>query len=94
MTQVNKWDIWLEENFSALRPIFEKSLGVKETVLSREFSVFDKTKIYFAVLAGRRHNFNELTRRLKRNDLKKNIELFHYDNLLDSCRMAIGSATY
>lgn len=46
-------------------------------------------------MAGRRANFNDKTRRLRRlSDTKDNILILHYDNLLDDARDLIGSKTY
>ncbi|HEY4063623.1 MAG TPA: Shedu anti-phage system protein SduA domain-containing protein [Puia sp.] len=94
LNQVEKWESWLEANFAHLRPIFEKSMGPKNASLAREFTIFDKTRIHFAIVAGRRKNFNDLTQRLQRKKEEERIKIFHYDNLLEDIALAIGSPTY
>ncbi len=92
--QCEEWEVWLEENFSHLRLIFESILN-KDTSLPREFSVFDKTRIHYVVVAGRRPGFNEKTYRLRRNDLeRRNLLVLHYDNLIDYAKEAIGTFTF
>ena len=82
--QLNDWDYWLEKNFSNLIPVFEKYLGFHENVLPKEFYQLDKTRINYAVVAGRRSNFSEKTYRLKRKLWRENnFLLLHYDNLID-----------
>jgi len=92
--QIDDWEFWLEANFSNLRLVFEQALGRNEP-LPKEFTVFDKTRIHFVVVAGRRNNFNEKTYRLQRANLEqRKLQIFHYDNIIDFTTEAIGTATY
>lgn len=94
LKQVNDWEFWLEENFSSLRPIFQKYIG-NDKVLPTEFSQFDKSRIHFAIVAGRRNDYNDFTYRLRRNTLKKNnILIIHYDNLVDSANELLSKGWY
>lgn len=92
--QIDDWELWLESNFSNLRLVFEQALG-KNQQLPKEFTVFDKTRIHFVVVAGRRNDFNEKTYRLQRTSLEqRKLQIFHYDNITDSATEAIGTTTY
>jgi len=83
INQINDWNIWLEENYSSISAVFGKSLGEKGQ-MPKEFFKLDKSRLHFAVIAGRRADFNEKTYTLKRKLLKENnIQIFHYDNLID-----------
>ncbi len=92
--QVDDWEMWLEENFSNLRLVFEQALNVKEK-LPKEFSVFDKTRMHFVVVAGRRSDYKEKTYRLQRKNLEeRKLYVFHYDNIVDFATSIIGSPSY
>jgi len=92
--QIDDWEIWLEENFSHLRPEFEKALS-KTKQLPREFTVFDKTRIHFVVVAGRRNDYSEKTYRQRRSNFEqRKLLVVHYDNLIDHANEKIGTSTY
>lgn len=92
--QVEDWEIWLERYFSNLEPVF-KGLQGKRDVLPDEFRKFDKTRIHFVVVAGKRTDYNERTYRLKRSNFdQRKIRVVHYDNLIDSANETIGEHTY
>ena len=53
--------------------------------MPNEFRTLNKSRINYLVIAGRRSDFNENTYDLKRRLLRsEQINLLHYDNLLDS----------
>ncbi len=94
LNQVNDWDRWLDENYSSLAETFTKYKH-PEYDLPEEFYKLDKTRIKYAVVAGRRDAFTKKLRRKRRklfDDSK--INLLHYDNLCDSAISAIGNNTY
>lgn len=92
--QIEDWEFWLEQNFSNLKLVFE-GLQNKRLTLPKEFRDFDKTRVHFVVVAGRRNNYTERTYRLRRNNLdQRKLFVIHYDNLIDFSNQAIGSATY
>lgn len=92
--QIEDWEIWLEGNFSHLRLVFEQALNRSEK-LPKEFTAFDKTRIHYVIIAGRRSDYNEKTYRLQRNNLEqRKLQIFHYDNLVDFATEAIGTYTY
>ena len=63
--------------------------------LPNEFLILDKSRIHYAVVAGRRCDFNEKTYKIKRDyKIEQNITLLYYDNLYDSAKYVIGKATY
>jgi hypothetical protein len=92
--QIDDWEIWLEENFSHLRLVFEQALNKTEK-LPKEFTVFDKTRMHYVVVAGRRIDYNERTYRLQRKNLEeRKLQVFHYDNIVDFAKEVIGSPSY
>jgi len=92
--QLNDWDKWLEANYYSLRLVFDKYIGKTEQ-LPREFHEFDKSRMHFVVIAGRRKDFNENTYQLRRRLLKSNnILLLHYDNLFDSAKRLLHAGNY
>jgi len=92
--QIDDWEIWLEENFSHLRLVFEQALSKTEK-LPKEFSIFDKTRMHYVVVAGRRNDYNEKTYRLQRSNLEqRKLQVFHYDNLVDFAKETIGTHSY
>ena len=92
--QVDDWDEWLEANYSSLRETFEKYKN-PNMQLPYEFLFLDKSRIHYAVVAGRRNDFNEKTYRKKRiYKREEKITLLHYDNLYDSAINVIGKSTY
>lgn len=92
--QIDDWEMWLEQNFSNLRLVFEQTLNSTKK-LPKEFSVFDKTRMHYVVVAGRRTDYNEKTYRLQRSNLEqRKLQVFHYDNLMDFANEAIGTSTY
>lgn len=94
LKQVEDWDIWIEKNFSNLELVFE-GLQKKDEVLPKEFRNFDKTRVHFVVIAGRRNDYSERTYRLRRNNLEqRKVLVIHYDNLIDYSNETIGTSTY
>lgn len=92
--QVKDWDRLLQGNFSSLIESFKKYTK-PGTTFSNEFHKFDSSRIHFAVVAGRRSNFNDVTYAIKREkDKKENIKIFHYDNLCDYAKSNLNSNTY
>lgn len=89
-SQIKDWEIWLEKNFNILTEFFLKKIKPNDT-LPTEFYNFDRTRIHYVVVAGRRSDFNERTYRLAREHLSKNIHYIHYDNLIDICNELIIS---
>lgn len=83
LQQVEDWSTWLDANFSHLKLLFEKHKN-SNVELPDEFIALDKSRIHFAVVAGRRSDFNDKTYRLARKHRKNNIQILHYDNLIDS----------
>jgi hypothetical protein len=94
INQIDDWEKWLEENFSHLRLVFEGALGKSES-LPKEFTVFDKSRIHFVVVGGRRTDYDEKTYRLRRTNLEqRKLQILHYDNLIDLANETIGGYTY
>jgi hypothetical protein len=92
--QIDDWEMWLEENFSHLRLVFEQALRKTEK-LPKEFTVFDKTRMHYVIVAGRRTDFNDKTYRLQRSNLEqRKLQVFHYDNLVDFATETIGTHSY
>ncbi|MEN1761577.1 Shedu anti-phage system protein SduA domain-containing protein [Anoxynatronum sibiricum] len=94
LNQVQDWDTWLDSNYSSLYEVFSK---YKHPEIQRdgEFLKYDKTRIHFVVVAGRRDDFTEKTYRIKRSKFdREKISVLHYDNLFDVAKELIGKSTY
>ena len=90
--QINDWKIDIESSFSNLTNEFKKQATEQ---LPDEFYTYDSTRMHYVVVAGRRDDFNDKTRRLARaSEEDSKIKILHYDNLLDIARNAIGNPTY
>jgi len=94
LKQIEDWDSWLDGNFSHLKLLFQKHLGTKNS-LPDEFISLDKTRIHYALVAGRRSDYKDKTYRLRRKlKRERNITLLHYDNLLDTLQLFKSSGNY
>ncbi len=94
LNQISNWDAWLDANFPTLREVFEKYKNQSE-LLPSEFTMLDKSRIYYVVIAGRRNDFSDKTYRKRRKRSRNAAELIlHYDNVLDTARNVIGRDTY
>ncbi len=92
--QIEDWEFWLEQYFSNLKLVFE-NMQNKNEILPNEFRDFDKTRIHFAIVAGRRNDYTDRTYRSRRKNLEeRKLHIIHYDNLIDFASEAIGSNTY
>lgn len=92
--QIEDWDEWLENNFSSLQEYFRKN-SKEGSLLPDEFLRLDKSRINYVVVAGRRDDFVEKTYRIQRKAFKnQQINLIHYDNVLDAVEMLYSSRTY
>jgi hypothetical protein len=94
LNQIEEWTTYLEKNFPILKTVFEKQLN-PEKQLPDEFCQLDKTKIEFAVVAGRRNDFQPKTYRIRNKTWKNSgILIRHYDNLIDNAKNVIQNAKY
>lgn len=92
--QIEDWEIWLEQNFPNLELVFKKALQRGEK-LPEEFRKYDKSRIHYVVIAGRRDDYDEKTYRLRRNNhQQRQLLILHYDNLIDYSKEIIGKPTY
>jgi hypothetical protein len=92
--QIDDWSAWLEAQYYSLKETFNKYKKNGET-LPEEFLTMDKSRIHFAVVAGRRKDFKDKTYRIKRSKFsKEGCLLLHYDNLVDAAGYIIGQNTY
>jgi hypothetical protein len=94
VNQIEDWQVWLEKNFSNLKPYFDKYRN-HDNSLPDEFYEYDKTRMHFAVVAGRREHFKNATYRKKRKLLlESDIRLLHYDNLIDCAESMMAAGNY
>lgn len=92
--QIDDWEFWLEKNFSHLELVFESSKN-KSKLLPDEFRGFDRTRIHYVIVAGRRKDYSERTYRLRRSNRdQRKLSIIHYDNLVDYAKATIGTSTY
>lgn len=99
MNQVEEWKGWISEYYSSFQETFNKYKH-PNIPLPREFMSLDATRLHYAVVAGRRYDFekqgtNKRTYRIQRRTLEEQkIRLIHYDNLYDTSKAIVGKATY
>jgi len=94
LAQIQDWNEWLESRYVALQETFGKYIQ-PDTTLPSEFTCLDKSRLHFVVVAGRRHNFQDRTYRIRRKKLSsEQCLLLHYDNLYDAAKYLIGKETY
>ncbi|MFC6040128.1 Shedu anti-phage system protein SduA domain-containing protein [Paenisporosarcina macmurdoensis] len=93
LSQTEDWENWLEKYHGSLRETLEKHLNPSKQLPS-EFFTNDKTRWHYVVVAGKRSDFQEKTRKLKRNLLPSRKLLLHYENLIDSSEAVIGKPCY
>ena len=92
INQINDWKAFIQSNYSTITAEFKKHTTKQ---LPDEFYDYDATRMNFVVVAGRRNDFNDKTRRLRRSlEKDSEIKLLHYDNLVDIARSTIGNWTY
>ncbi|OEF95972.1 Shedu anti-phage system protein SduA domain-containing protein [Desulfuribacillus alkaliarsenatis] len=92
INQIEDWKIWLNSNYSAFNePLLKSCKGE----LSHEFYKYEPNRFHYAIVVGRRENFNEKTYILKRSlRNQQNINLLHYDNLIDKASRLIEEPSY
>ncbi len=94
LSQVSNWDEWIDGNFSSLREIFQRYKNPEES-LPNEFVTLDKSRIHYAVIAGRRRDFSDATYRASRKSRRDSVTtVLHYDNVVDAARDIIGCETF
>jgi hypothetical protein len=96
LKQIEDWDHWIDGHFGYLKLMFQKYLGTIETkIMPDEFITLDKTRIHYALVAGRRKDYKERTYRARRKlKRERNITLLHYDNLIDAVQLFKQSGNY
>lgn len=81
LNQIEDWKREIEGHYELIAQEFTKHTD-KE--LPEEFSTFDRTRVHYAVITGRRDDYSDNTYRMRRTRFQENnIEMMHYDNLLD-----------
>ncbi len=92
LSQIDMWKAFIEGYYSALTSEFEKYAA---RPLDTEFTKFDSTRMHYVVVAGRRSDYKDRTRRLQRlKEKNENIKVLHYDNILDNARRLIEAQSY
>lgn len=93
LKQIRDWQAYIAANYAVLYEEFKK---YTPKVLPEEFLRYDPTRMHYAVVAGRRQDFDDPTIRVLQRQLEKesDIKLLHYDNLLDDSRRLIGMSSY
>jgi hypothetical protein len=92
LNQIGDWDNWIDSNYTSLKETFDKYKKPDET-LPEEFTHLDKSRMHYAVIAGRRGDFTKKTYRIRRKRGNDAL-ILHYDNLVDSATNIIGKNTY
>jgi len=92
--QIKDWMQFLEENYSTVNSEFMKYS--RNVAMPVEFVKYDSTRMHYAVVVGRRNDFEHpYTRREQRRiEMVDGIKIIHYDNLLEDARGIIGKNSY
>ncbi len=91
LKQIDQWKRWIQKHYMSLIESFAKETNKS---LPREFYELDTTRIHYALVVGRRSDFNDTTYNTKRSLLKEqSINLLHYDNLYDLAEKIIDKST-
>jgi hypothetical protein len=90
--QIEDWRAWIQAHYANLREVFDKQKTQGEP-LPDEFVNLDLSRMHFAIVAGRRTDFQDRTYRTRRTE-RDTVLLLHYDNLIDSAKEVIGRQTY
>lgn len=83
--QIYDWQAWMDENNVLFYEKLSEYSGKLE--LPQELQKYDSSRFHYVTVAGLRDDFDPVTYRRRRNQLKKeDILLLHYDNLYDSAK--------
>lgn len=94
ISQLEEWKRWLPSNYSSFGENLRKYKNPAFDLLE-EFYVLDMSRFHYVVIAGRRTDFKDLTYIIKRERKKADdIDIIHYDNLIDYSNNLIGKITY
>ena len=94
ISQVCDWDEWIDSNYQTLSELFNRYKKPEDN-LPDEFYKLDKSRVHYAVIAGRREHYNDKTYRLRRKEREqRKITLLHYDNLIFFLENLVGKSTY
>ncbi|MED1746659.1 Shedu anti-phage system protein SduA domain-containing protein [Brevibacillus borstelensis] len=92
--QIKDWKNWLYGNYLTFSSTLKRYKHPNRQ-LPDEFYTLDPTRFNYVVVAGRREDFNDTTRRIRREHLEEQkIRLLHYDNLCDSTKVLIEKRNY
>lgn len=92
--QIRDWRNWLNGNFSTFTSTI-KNYKHPVNQMPDEFYSYDPTRCHYVVVAGRRDDLNDTTRRIRREHLEEQkIRLLHYDNIIDTTLDIIKRQNY
>lgn len=81
LNQIDDWKTAIVADFSLLEREFEKYTNKK---LPDEFHRCDTTRYHYAVISGRREDYNDVSyTERRRKAQERDIEIYHYDNICD-----------
>jgi hypothetical protein len=94
LKQIEDWDEYIDGNFTNLNLLFQNAKQTG-THLPDEFYKLDKTRIHYAIIAGRRADFKDKTYRKQRKlREERKIHLLHYDSLLETTQRLLKDGNY
>ena len=94
LKQIEDWDEYIDGNFNNLNLLFQNAKRPGAN-LPDEFYKLDKTRIHYAIISGRRTDFNDKTYRKQRKlREERKIHLIHYDSLVETTQRLLEDGNY
>lgn len=94
LNQISDWKYQIETDFTSITKEFEKSCIDAEN-LPIEFRQYDSTRMHYMVIVGLRDDYNDITYRTRRSKAQaQEIDMYHYDNLIDLSKSLLEKNTF
>ncbi len=92
--QIKDWQRWIPKNFNSVHQTLKKYKGPNKD-FPKEFYELDLDRFHYIIVAGRREDYNDLTYQERRETKKtQNINILHYDNLVENSRYMIKTKSW
>ncbi|WP_342480386.1 Shedu anti-phage system protein SduA domain-containing protein [Paenibacillus sp. FSL L8-0340] len=94
INQLKDWQTLLITNFAGVTNTLKKYKH-PDVQLPDEFYTLDPTRFHYTVVAGRRDDLADKTRKIRReHQIQQGIKLLHYDNICDNTLALLNQRNY